>query len=139
MKKRKETHDSISFSGNEVDGKTIMPSNEGVTGPDPTVKTSPYTDEDYPGSQGTFVPGEAWSDGRDRVIFDSKDKIPGRYQFNTTILEEPTGLEADEETDNRYLNYFNRPDIDGWELRRSLQMLFVRSPNSLPLCIALST
>lgn len=28
--------------------------------------------------------------------------------------------ETDEEYDQRYLNYFNRPDIDGWELRKGI-------------------
>jgi len=28
--------------------------------------------------------------------------------------------ETDEEFDQRYLNYFNRPDIDGWELRKGI-------------------
>ena len=116
------------FPGNEVDGKTIMPSNEGVTGPDPGVQTKPWTDEDYPGSEGTFVPGNAWSDGVDRIIFDS-NKIPPRYQFNETIFEVPA-KETDDELDARYINYFNRPNIDGWELRRALQILYVRSLNS---------
>lgn len=28
--------------------------------------------------------------------------------------------ETDEEFDQRYLNYFNKPDIDGWELRKGI-------------------
>lgn len=28
--------------------------------------------------------------------------------------------ETDEEMDKRYLNYFNKPDIDGWELRKGI-------------------
>lgn len=28
--------------------------------------------------------------------------------------------ETDEELDQRYINYFNKPDIDGWELRKGI-------------------
>ena len=100
-----------------------------MTGPDLDEKHEPWTDEDYPGSEGKFVPGSKWSDGVDRIIFDS-NKIPARYQFNPAIIEVP-GKETDDELDARYINYFNRPDIDGWELRRALILLHVSSPNYL--------
>uniref|UniRef100_A0A224Y0F8 Cytochrome c oxidase subunit 5A, mitochondrial n=1 Tax=Panstrongylus lignarius TaxID=156445 RepID=A0A224Y0F8_9HEMI len=31
--------------------------------------------------------------------------------------------ETDEEFDQRYVNYFNRPDIDGWDIRKAMNDL----------------
>lgn len=33
--------------------------------------------------------------------------------------------ETDEQFDARYVNYFNRPDIDGWEIRKAINDLQV--------------
>lgn len=40
---------------------------------------------------------------------------------NPGLLSPRTGIEeTDEEFDQRYINYFNRPEIDGWELRKGI-------------------
>jgi len=35
-------------------------------------------------------------------------------------LQSSKQQESDEDFDNRYINYFNRPDIDGWEIRQGM-------------------
>lgn len=40
---------------------------------------------------------------------------------NPGLVGARSGIEeTDEEFDQRYLNYFNKPDIDGWELRKGI-------------------
>ena len=34
-------------------------------------------------------------------------------------------VETDEELDNRYIAYFERPNIDGWEIRKAMNDLTV--------------
>ena len=131
-----------SFEG----GKMVSPSNEGVTGPDPKylpgsmvfeVEGTSNLDGKVPGfvvaaegdkvsekhSKGRFIPGEAWSDGFGRIIW-NKDSVPAFLLPNTTIMEAPA-KETDDEFDKRFIDYFNREDIDGWELRKALQELHV--------------
>ncbi|KAH9518435.1 Cytochrome c oxidase subunit 5A [Bulinus truncatus] len=41
----------------------------------------------------------------------------------TAVRQSHGKHETDEEFDTRYLNYLNRPDIDGWELRKAMNDL----------------
>ena len=68
------------------DGKFISPSNEGVTGPDPTVQGGPVKHTDYEQCTGTLYPAEAWSDGEARVVW---DKMPPDLEPNPTIMKPP--------------------------------------------------
>lgn len=44
--------------------------------------------------------------------------------------------ETDEEFDNRYVKYFDRPEIDHWEIRKAMNDLTVLSvPLYMLLCV----
>ncbi|XP_064607737.1 cytochrome c oxidase subunit 5A, mitochondrial-like [Liolophura sinensis] len=47
-----------------------------------------------------------------------------RRQVAVTSVRYSHGVqETDEQFDTRYINYFNRPDIDGWEIRKAINDL----------------
>ena len=50
-------------------------------------------------------------------MFAAKDK----YDSNPGLVNPKHGRkETDEEFDQRYVDYFSKPDIDGWELRKGM-------------------
>lgn len=57
--------------------------------------------------------------------------VSGRYSHGST--------ETDEEFDARYAAYFNRPDIDGWEIRKGMNDLcgLDNVPDPVIICAAL--
>ena len=41
-------------------------------------------------------------------------------KFSTTTKKLSTNSQAEEEFDRKYIDYFNRKDIDGWEIRKGM-------------------
>jgi len=46
--------------------------------------------------------------------------IPVVTNVNVNVRKFSTKVESDEEFDRRYIDYFNRADIDGWEIRKGM-------------------
>jgi len=54
-----------------------------------------------------------------------KATTPNGYQMSRAAMSSEVKKISDEEFDDNYVQYFNRPDIDGWELRKAMHDLHI--------------
>jgi len=61
------------------------------------------------------------------VILQSARKItaPNGYQMSRAAMSAEVKKISDEEFDENYVQYFNRTDIDGWEVRKAMHDLHI--------------